>query len=508
MKKQDLILAGFVILKFLLQYHLISPEYDLQRDEYLYLDQGNHLALGYVSVPPFTSWVSFIIKLLGNGIFWVRFFPALFGALTIIVVWKIIESLKGNLFALILGATCVLFSALLRLNALYQPNSLDVLCWTALYFTIIKYLDSEKPKWLFISAVVMALGFLNKYNIVFLVIGFVPALFITKQRTLLFSRNIIAAALLAGIIVFPNLLWQYTNYFPVIHHMKELSELQLVNVNRFDFLKSQLMFFLGSLPVIAAGLYALLFYPPFKKYSSFFWSLIITLIVFVALRAKDYYAIGLYPIYIAFGAVYLGELLSVGWKKKYLRPAPIIIPLIVFIPMYRFAFPNKSPEEIVQHHERYQALGLLRWEDGKDHQIPQDYADMLGWKELAKKVDKAYEDIGDPENTLVLCDNYGQAGAINYFTTKGIKAVSFNADYIEWFDLDHQYVNLIRVKGHEERHAELKETSPHFNTGVIADSITNKYARENGTTIFAFVGSKVDVNQRIKDEINEIKGKL
>ncbi|KKX47100.1 hypothetical protein L950_0228290 [Sphingobacterium sp. IITKGP-BTPF85] len=28
---------------------------------------------------------------------------------------------------------------------------------------------------------------------------------------------------------------------------------------------------------------------------------------------------------------------------------------------------------------------MLTWEDGKEHQLPQDFADMLGWKELAKK---------------------------------------------------------------------------------------------------------------------------
>src|SRR5687768_8510444 len=102
MRKQTLILIGFILLKFLLQYVLISPEYDLQRDEYLHLDQANHLAWGYVSVPPVTSWISYLIKLLGNSVFWVKFFPALFGALTIVVVWKTIEELQGNLFALIL----------------------------------------------------------------------------------------------------------------------------------------------------------------------------------------------------------------------------------------------------------------------------------------------------------------------------------------------------------------------------------------------------------------------
>ena len=134
MTKKTIILLGFLALKFLLQFLLLSPEYDLQRDEYLHLDQANHLAWGYLSVPPFTSWNSYIIQLLGNSIFWIKFFPAAYGALTIYIVWKSIEELNGNLFALILGSTGVLFSALLRLNTLYQPNSFDVLSWTALYF--------------------------------------------------------------------------------------------------------------------------------------------------------------------------------------------------------------------------------------------------------------------------------------------------------------------------------------------------------------------------------------
>src|SRR6476469_11275968 len=152
MTKKTSILFLFILLKFLLQYLLISADYDLQRDEYLHLDQGHHLAWGFLSVPPFTSWISYIIYLLGNSVFWIKFFPVLFGALSIYIVWKTIEELNGNLFALILGATCVLFSALLRLNTLYQPNSFDVLSWTAFYFIIIKFIKTGNSKWLFIGA--------------------------------------------------------------------------------------------------------------------------------------------------------------------------------------------------------------------------------------------------------------------------------------------------------------------------------------------------------------------
>ena len=130
---------------------------------------------------------------------------------------------------------------------------------------------------------------------------------------------------------------------------------------------------------------------------------------------------------------------------------------------------------------------------------------MLGWKELALKVDSLYIKIQNKEKTLILCDNYGQAGAINYYTQQNIKAVSFHADYIEWIDLTKTYVNLIRIKEKKETDAELKETSPLFETSSIAGSLTNKYSREFGTSIFVFIGSKIDINKRIKNEIAENK---
>ena len=151
---------------------------------------------------------------------------------------------------------------------------------------------------------------------------------------------------------------------------------------------------------------------------------------------------------------------------------------------------------------------MLRWEDGKDHNLPQDFADMLGWKELARKTDSVYALIPDKRETIVLCDNYGQAGAINYYTKKGIKAVSFNADYVNWFDLTIQYKNLIRIKNYEEKSTEFGETGSFFQSSAIAGEITNKYAREYKTTIFVFTKAKININKRIEDEIKEEKDYL
>lgn len=309
---------------------------------------------------------------------------------------------------------------------------------------------------------------------------------------------------LAFLAVFPNLLWQVHNNFPVIHHLQELSETQLVNVNRWDFLLTQLLFFPGTFLVFFFGLYALIRYVPFANYRLFFWSFFLSLGLFLLLKAKVYYTLGIYPIYFAFGSVYISVLLQ-NKAGKIIKPVLIVLVVLLFLPLYRLAFPTKSPQHIATHPELYRKLGLLTWEDGKEHQLPQDFADMLGWKELAAKVDSVYKRIPNPQKTLVLCDNYGQAGAINYFTKQGIEAVSFSADYVNWFDLDTEYVNVIRIVNSEDVEREWEEISPFFGKSVMADSITNPYAREKGTTIISFINARGNVNEKIERELEEEK---
>lgn len=184
MSKSNGYLLGFILVKLVLQYFLIDSGYDLHRDEFLHLDQAHHLAWGYISVPPVTSWFSYVIYLLGYTEFWVKFFPALLGALTIVLVWKTIESLGGKLFALSLAAIALIFSALARLNLLFQPNSFDILAWTFVFYTLIKYIQTGKNSWLYWLGIGFGFGFLNKYNVAFLAIGLLPGLLLTASDPL------------------------------------------------------------------------------------------------------------------------------------------------------------------------------------------------------------------------------------------------------------------------------------------------------------------------------------
>lgn len=141
----------------------------------------------------------------------------------------------------------------------------------------------------------------------------------------------------------------------------------------------------------------------------------------------------------------------------------------------------------------YAKLGLNRWEDGKEHAIPQDFADMLGWSELAAKVDSAYFLMPKSERTMVLCGNYGEAGAINYYSKiPELEALTMNADYLYWFDLEEPVKNLILVRTDDEPITERE--LDFFEEYREIGRITHPLSLEKGTRVHFLRGVKVDLN--------------
>lgn len=502
---KHLVLAAIIAVKFILQYILVDPSYDLQRDEYLHLDQGQHLAWGYISVPPMTSWISFLIQLVGPGEFWVRFVPALFGAMTLVLTWKMIEKMNGGLLACVLGTCAMLISPLLRINILYQPNSFDVFFWTLAFYVLLRWIQTNESRWIYMAAFTFALGIYSKYNILFLMAGLFPALWMTPQRKIFTDKHLYIAMALGCVLISPNLIWQYQNHLPMLHHFRELADTQLVNMSRMGLIKDQLIYFINSFFILIAAFAGFLFYPPFKPYRVIGLTYVFTMSLFLFFKAKSYYPFGLYPVLMAFGAAYIAQLTQLGWRK-YLQPVCLSLVGLLAIPLFMIGFPNKRPDRIKQQSELYRFFGLLRWEDGKDHAIPQDFSDMLGWRELAEKVDAVYDTIQNQEQTLVLCDNYGEAGAINYYSKhKNICAVSFNADYINWFPLDKPILNVIAVKQGDKAAGEINDTAPFFHSASRSGAIENPDAREFGTTILVFQEAKEDINVLVLKEIKEEK---
>jgi hypothetical protein len=486
-RKSYFLLIFFSVCKLVLQFSLLHGDYDLHRDEYMHLDLAQHPAWGYFSVPPFIAFLAIIIHALGNGEFWVHLLPALAGVVTLWWVWEFVRREGGDTFALCLSAVLVIFSPLLRLNALFQPNSFDVMAWTGVYFYLYSYYRQGKSGYLYVAALLLAIGFLNKYNVFFLVLGLLPALALLPERKIFRDKHFYAALFLFVLLISPNLIWQYRHDFPVFEHMRLLRTRHLVHVSRSDFFKDQFIFLFCSLPFVL-GLWRLK-----REHFWFVLSVVISIIWFVYFKAKSYYALGSYPFLWGLSALYFSKVSAARWRWILL-----LWPIGLTVWSILRYYPVKSAEQL--YHEAVQNGVFHRWEDGTDHRIAQDYADMVGWKELAAKTEAALNTFEDTDRVLVLCDNYGQAGAINYYSKGRVKAQSFHGDYGVWLDTDAPYLHLIRVKTADGSDTEMSETAPHFNSAQKLDSISNPIAREFGTSVFVFRDAKYPFNAPLKEE--------
>ena len=499
------VLCGFVIVKLILPFFLVNAAYSLHRDEFLHLDQANHLAWGFQSVPPVTSLFAVLIQFFGKSEAAVRLVTASIGAATLIFTWKIVAEFKGGLYAKVLCAIALICCAVGRLDLLFQPNAFDLLSWTAIYFFLIRYINTKENRYLYFMALALGIGFLNKYSICFLAAGLFPALLISNQRKIYKNNHLYLAGLVALLIMLPNLLWQYHHHFPVVGHMKELARTQLDKINRTDFLKDQLLYYFNIIFIVFAGLWALLFSKTFAPYRWIVFGFVISLGLFTWFRAKAYYATGLYPVVIAAGCTYLALLFNQG-RKKYLRVLMVILPLALFSITVKYAYPVLSPQQIIAKHHKFARVGALRWEDGLQHDLPQDFADMQGWKEMARLTDSAYARVKDKSALLVRADNYGEAGAINYYSKfKNINAVTYNADYLYWFKMDKPIKHLILIREPNEEDPQRKKEQPFFKKITKIGAVTTPYAREKGAAVFLLEDATIDINSRIQSEIEEEK---
>src|ERR1700733_12756390 len=98
MLKGNKLLYLLVFIKLITPFFLQDSSYQPHRDEFLYLAEGHHMAWGYMEVPPLLSVFAWATNLFGGGMFWIKIWPAIFGALTFLLVGKIVLSLGGKGF--------------------------------------------------------------------------------------------------------------------------------------------------------------------------------------------------------------------------------------------------------------------------------------------------------------------------------------------------------------------------------------------------------------------------
>jgi len=492
-KEWGLVLS-FALLKLII--HLIFIQgYGFHRDEFLYLDDGNHMDWGFMEVPPFTPLIGKIAQILfGASLFSARIFPALVGALNVVLIGVMVKDLGGKKWALIFACTAFLISpAFLRTHHLFQPVAFNQFWWFLSAVLLVRIVKYREPRYWYFLGLVAGIGFMTKYSIVFMYLAFLVGLLVTRHRTWINTKHAHTALAIAFFIALPNLLWQYGYGWPVLKHMEELARNQLVNVSPLGFLEGQLLFHFASTIIWLGGLiYLFLPHSNLKDYRFLGWSYIFLLVILLALSGKAYYTLGIYPMLIAVGGVAWEHWLAVrkrAWNY-------LVVFLIVGINL--ISLPYGIPILPIESMQKYAAYmkenwGLARpltWEDGKVYPLPQDYADMHGWEEMAFRVAKFYHSLGEEEKKKcnIWGGSYAHAGTLNYYRQKYNlpEVYSFVGSYLLWVPDSIEFDRQILVDD------VLSLESQYFNQVQLIDSIRDPYAREKGY-IYYRTDPKVDV---------------
>lgn len=477
----NFLLSLLLVIKLFLPL-LIHPDFGFHRDEFLYKAMGDHLAWGFLEVPPFIAVVAkFTHGLLGDGLYATRFFPALSGAMTMLLTVLITGEMGGGKFAQALSALAYLFSLVyLRINLLFQPVTFDLFFFVLGIYLFIRILKHDRPVHWILFGVVVGLGILNKYTMLFFGFGVFTGLLFTRYRDRFVSPWPWIAGAIVLIIWLPNLLWQHQQGWPFFGHMQALNETQLSNFRPMDFVAGQLLMSPFTIFIWLPGLYFLFFTREGRHFRPVGWVYLSVFTVLLLLNGKQYYLAPAYPMLFAAGSVMLEQFtLKI---QRWIRPALVGVTIAGGILLAPVGIPIFSIDGMHQYFEfgsKYLGLGgALRWETGEYHELPQDFTDMLGWEEQAAAVSSLFTGL-PPEvqrKTILIASNYGEAGAMTHYRQDHPlpeNILSVVGSFYTWGPPPHDSEVFITLGFSEET------LRRYFLNVEFAGQITHEHARES-----------------------------
>ena len=503
LSKDWLLIWFFALAKLLIHFFTFS-NFELHRDAYLYYAQSEHLAWGYVAVPPFVAVTGKLATFIfGNSTFGLRFFPALIGAINLIIIGLAVKELGGRKKAIILACLAYILSpSYMHVNALFQPVAFNHFFWLLCCYLILIMVKRNNPKiWIWIG-VAFGFAFLNKYSIVFLISAFAISLLISRCRYLFMSKYFAMALVIGLVIILPNLIWQYQHSWPVLQHMSELRETQLVHVRTTDFITDQFFMNIQGLLLWLPALGFLLFFKKGAQYRIFGLIYVFVMALLMLGSGKSYYTLGVYPILFVFGAFIV---------EKFIKKYVIYIFGFLVISMFGCFYASLSFDGIpITTFEKAVSKDAFRWEDGEYHDIPQDMADMTGWKAIGESVTDLYLSLGESNknNCDIFCNHYGQAGAVMFYGKKfGVpQPISTNGSFIFWApdSISGDHAIWVDYDLGIETDSYL---SQYFEKVELKTVIDDPYFRENGTRIYLCSRPKEGAKSYYRTQMAEFKNR-
>jgi hypothetical protein len=434
--------SGFALVTYIAAvrvtlYLVAASHYGYFRDELYYLACGEHPAWGYMDQPPMIAWMAWLLQhTIGTSLYAIRLLPMLGDVGAIAVSALLAQKLGGRRWAMVFAALAVLVAPIfLGFSHLFTMNAFDPLLWTLLAWLMVELIQTGNPRlWLWIGGLV-GITLLNKYGVLFLVVGLLAGVLFSPLRRSFASPWLWAGTALATLIALPNFLWQWHWNFPFVqlvgavrHNGRDVMLPPLPYLGQ----QAEMLSFVPALLVVLGVWF--LFSPRGRRYSILGWGFLSVLGLMLLLKGKFYYVAPVYPIVFAAGAVFL-EQLTESRRLQWFRPVYALAMVIVG----GLIAPTTLPLLPVTSYLAYtQALGIQqqKFENQPQSQLPQIYADMFGWEERVRIVGAYFRSLPLEEQrvTAIGAPNYGEAGAVDLFGSKyGLpKSISSSNNYWIW----------------------------------------------------------------------------
>jgi hypothetical protein len=482
----DLAILLYLSLITVLVHFLANGGYGYFRDELYYMACSRHLAWGYVDQPPFVALMAVVTRhLLGSSLFALRFFPALCGGLLVLLTGLMAREMGGGRYAQVLVAVAVMVAPVyLAIDNYFSMNCFDQVFWAMAGYVVIRILKQDNPKLWLLFGLVAGVGLMNKYSMGFLGLGVVVGLVLTPTRRQFLSKWLWLGGAIAFLIFLPHILWEIHYGFPSLEFIHNATTFKNLPQTPLQFMTASAMGVgLFSLPIWLAGLGFFFLDDEGKHFRLFGWVFISILALFLVTKAKPYYLAPAYLFLLAGGAVAIADFVR-RHNWNWLRRASIVVLLAGGVMTAPFVLSVLPVESFIKY-QAWMGVKAPREERGKAAKLPQQYADMFGWQNIAATVAKVYNSLSPEEKQacVIGASNYGEAGAIDFFGRNyGLpNAISSHNSYWMWGPGDKPGEVLIVVGGNAKDYQALYEDVEQ------AATITCEYAMPYETDLPVFL---------------------
>ncbi|MFB7619903.1 ArnT family glycosyltransferase [Kitasatospora sp. NPDC056181] len=188
----------------------LSRRYGFHRDELYFLDCARHLQASYVDQPvlaPLMARVS--LSLFGVSAAGLRLWPALAAAGTVVVGALTAREFGGARRAQLLAAIATATMPVLLGSAhVANTTSYELLAWAAIAFVVVRIGRTGDTRWWLAAGVLVGLGAeFNHLAAIFAAVLLAAVLLGPARRTVV-DRRLLAGAVIAALLVLPDLWWQ------------------------------------------------------------------------------------------------------------------------------------------------------------------------------------------------------------------------------------------------------------------------------------------------------------